>query len=533
MTVSFNLIEEKWIPCLGKNQDYLLLNIREVISQAHNLTGLAADLPIMNSALFLFLLAFTSAAHPLTDLEDWGRLYQNGKFPEAATQDYLIRWHDRFDLFDQHHPFYQDPKFGIREKDLLNLKNGQKPIPKNIKGLLMHLSSGSNATLFDHSMDAEEKWYSPGEVAQILVLIQPYSLGGMTSASIGKDKYYKDSPFSRGVTFCCRGANLFESLLQNMVPAEQDVISRGRDNRPCWEKDDPFINSSGVPEGLLDLLTLQSRRVLLIPESISGHVMVKDCFIAPGLHVIETFANPYYLNSFVVEKGVTTFKPLRFRTNGVIWRDSTVILDKKPMFSNPPVTRMLFEALNDFFRNEGVIQSDKIRLDLYGMVTEPGKKIAYDYVHERFDAPAIYLEDPDLHLRLKEALNLAESVRASLYFATSTLASYKIYPDQDVNEGMSPDKKLVAALYDHINMEQRYWGTLETHFYQLLNQLPHDGNAMEDWKSILKIVASDCLTAAAEMTGEDTSSLKARAKAEMQLGYKLREAFNPEQKESK
>jgi CRISPR-associated protein, Cse1 family len=529
MTISFNLIEEKWIPCLGKNKDYLLLNIREVISQAHNLTGLAADLPIMNAAMFLFLLAFTSSAHPMKDLEDWDRLYQNSRFPEAATEEYINRWHDRFDLFDQDHPFYQDPKFGMREKDLQNLKTGESPVPKSIKGLLMHLSSGSNATLFDHSMDAEDKWYSLVEVAQILVLIQPYSLGGMTAASIGKDKYYKDSAFSRGITFFCRGANLFESLLQNMIPAEQDVISRGTGNHPCWQKDDPFANSSGVPEGLLDLLTLQSRRILLIPESISGQVMVKDWFSAPGLHLIETFANPYYLNSFVIEKGVTTFKPLRFRTNGVIWRDSTAILDKNPMFSDLPISRKLFDNLID----QGILQNEKIRLDLYGMITEPGKKITYDYVHERFDAPTIYLEDPDLHLRLQEALTLAENVRTALYFATSTLASFKIYPDQDVNEGMSPDKKMVGALYNHINMEQRFWGTLESHFYQLLNQLPQDGNAMEDWKSALRKAAVDSLAAAAEMTGEDASSLKARAKAEMQLGYKLREAFNPEQKESK
>jgi CRISPR system Cascade subunit CasA len=93
MTISFNLIEEKWIPCLGKNKDYLLLNIREVISQAHNLTGLAADLPIMNAAMFLFLLAFTSSAHPMKDLEDWDRLYQNSRFPEAATEEYINRWH--------------------------------------------------------------------------------------------------------------------------------------------------------------------------------------------------------------------------------------------------------------------------------------------------------------------------------------------------------------------------------------------------------------------------------------------------------
>ncbi len=527
MTFNFNLIDEKWIPCLDNQGNYILLTIREVVSEAHNLIRLAADLPVMNAALFLFLLAFTSASHPLNNLDEWEQLYKNGKFPEDVTHEYIHKWHGRFDLFDPLHPFYQDPKFGLREKDKKNLKTGQSPVPKSVKGLLMHLSSGSNATLFDHSMDNEDKRYSLVDTAQILVMVQPYSLGGMTSASIGNDKYYKDSPFCRGITFLCRGANLFESLLQNMVPAEKDFVSQAEDH-PCWEMDDPFANTSGVPTGLLDLLTLQSRRIMLIPESVHGEVFVKDCYSAPGRHLVETSSNPYYLNSFKSEKGVTTFKPRRFRTDGVIWRDSAAILDKNPMLSKLPITRILFDDL----KAEGILQDQKIQLDLYGMVTEPGKKIAYNYVHERFEAPTVYLEDSDLHQKLTNALSLAENVRAALYSATYTLASYKIYPDQDVIDSVSVDKKMVGALYDHINMES-FWGMLESHFYQLLNGLPQGLTALDDWKSALKTTAVVSLSAAADMTGNDASSLKARAKAEMRLGFKLREAFNPELEESK
>lgn len=437
MTFSYNLIKEKWIPCIDMYNRLFYMSLNEVLDEAHNLVGLGAQLPIVNSALFIFLLAFTSASQPLRDLDDWENLYKIGNFRQQATEDYIKKWANRFDLFDSEYPFYQDPKFGKREKDLKNLKSGSKPLPKSIKGLLMHLSSGSNATLFDHSFDEQEKWYDPAEVARILVMVQSYSLGGMTSASIGKDKYYKDSPFSRGVTFFCRGNNLFDSLMQNMIPAEKDIISQGKSIRPCWEVEDPFADDSGESKGLLGLLTLQSRRILLLPELTSQGVMVKECFTAPGLSLVDSFKNPFYLNRFDSDKGNVSVKPFRFRSNGVIWRDSNVILDRTHKNSDPPITNSLFYDL----KAEGILQNQRIRLDLYGMVTEPGKKVIYAYVHERFDAPAVYLENLKLFEDLKYSLTLAEAVRASLYYATATLASYKIYPDQDVVESVSPDKK--------------------------------------------------------------------------------------------
>lgn len=529
MTFSYNLINNQWIPCIDRHNEQVHLNIQEVIDEAHDLIGLGAALPIMNSALFLFLLAFTSAAHPLSNLDDWEELYNLGHFPKQDTQAYAEKWFDRFDLFNSEHPFYQDPKFGKRDKDLKNLKSGAKPVPKSIKGLLMHLSSGTNATLFDHSFDVQEKWYKPAEVARILVMVQSYSLGGMTSASIGKDKYYKDSAFSRGVTFLCRGDNLFDSLMQNMIPADKNIFSHGICDKPSWEVEDAFVDDSSESKGLLNLLTLQSRRILLLPELTSQGVMVKDCFTAPGLSLVESFKNPFYLNVFDSDKGKVSVRPFRFRTNGVIWRDSDVILDRALINSDPPITSSLFYDL----KTEGILKNKKIRMDLYGMVTEPGKKVIYAYVHERFDAPTVYLENFKLFEDLKHALALADAVRAGLYFATTTLASYKIYPEQDVVESVTPDKKMVSSLYEHISMEQQFWGSLEKDFYQLLNNLPENGDAIEVWKTALGNTARDSLAAAAEIVGDDASGLKARAKAEMRLNYKLRETFNPIQEVTK
>ena len=86
MTFSYDLTTEKWIPCIDRHNKLVLVSLREAIDEAHNLVALAADLPIMNSALFLFLLAFTSASHPLRDLDDWEKLYVSGSFPNKPLK---------------------------------------------------------------------------------------------------------------------------------------------------------------------------------------------------------------------------------------------------------------------------------------------------------------------------------------------------------------------------------------------------------------------------------------------------------------
>jgi len=215
MAYSFNLLEEPWLPCLTQKNTLKSLSLIDTITQAHQIRSLQADLPITTGALYLFLIAFVMSVFKLENVEDWETLWQEKKFSKDEVVDYAQKWKNRFDLFDSTHPFYQDPKFGEREKDIKNLKNGKTPTPKAISGLLLHLASGNNATLFDHSVDDVPQHFSLDQIAQLLIMIQAFSLGGMSSASISKDRYYKDSPFGRGILFFNQGQNLFETLMLN------------------------------------------------------------------------------------------------------------------------------------------------------------------------------------------------------------------------------------------------------------------------------------------------------------------------------
>ena len=523
MPNSFNLLTQPWLPCVDQQDRLKIMSLHDVMIQAHTLKTLRADLPIITSSLYLFLIAFTSAVFKPADDDEWEDLWNKGAFPPEVIQAYQDKWQGRFDLFDVRHPFYQDPQLGRRQKDLKALKKGQAPIPKGISSLLLHLASGSNATLFNHSMDEHPQRYSPAEAARILIMLQAYSLGGMTSASVPTDKYYKDSPFGRGVMFISCGSNLFQTLMLNMVPKDFDSGIRDAKDTPSWEQEDPFENEVSSPAGLCDLLSWQSRRLLLLPETEDGEISARNCLTAPGLKLPETLKNPYYHIRYEKKESQISLKPLRFQMGHALWRDSAAILDVNSDESDVPLPIKWFQYL----LIQGILPKKEIHLELFGICTEPGQKKAYFYAWQSFVAPAIFLEKPNLLVQLKGGLAWAEDVRKTLYFSSSDLASFYLSYLQDCSDGKKPDPKDVAALISAFSTEEYYWSSLEPAFYAYLTNLPVSAEAHQVWQQALRDAARSSLNNASEMVGTNPPGLKARAKACQKLEYGMYQIFKP------
>jgi CRISPR system Cascade subunit CasA len=527
MKSSFNLLYEPWISCSDENNHQVLYGLQDILVNAETIRTISTPLPTVTAALHLLLLAYALTIFPLENEDAWEGLYKQGKFPEEPIQRYNQTWQGRFFLFDDEHPFFQDPRIGQREKDRKWLGNDQEPKAKGVSNLLIHLSSGDNATLFDHSLDREQKIYELSDIAQYLVMLQAYSLGGMTAASIGNDKYYKDAAFSRGILFLNRGENLFERLMLNLIVKEKDFFDQGKEDSPCWEMEDTFAVERRSPNGLRDLLTWQSRRILLIPLEQDERINVQKCFIAPGLGLVESFKNPFYRNVYKNQKGKISIQPMRFQVGRAIWRDSGAILESsnrsESTEAEQPITKIFFESL---IKAE-IIQKTTFRSSLFGMCTQPGQKKVYFYKHENFEAPAIYLKNRGLLSKLKQGLSWAEDGRSALFSATYQMASYKIDPTQDSEGGSQPNRDSVMPLYNHISSEPLYWSQLETHFYQFMNQLTDTDEACMVWQEAIRKAARASLANSAELVGDDPAGLKARAKAEITLEYKLKQIFNP------
>ncbi len=527
MNCSFNLLTEPWIPVVDQNGSRLTLGIRDLLLNAHQLREVAAETPPMTASVLLLLLAVVYRVYAPPDEEAWYRLWQEGKFPASTLEEYFRKWESRFDLFDAEQPFYQDPQLGKRKTDIKNLGGKDLP-PKSIKNLLIHIATGETATLFDHSMEEETPSFTPAQAARILLADLAFGLGGMGAASVSADRFYKDAIHGRGMFFWVKEDNLFKSILLN-CPAV-DYLPPAWVNptdKPIWESDDPWAQERILPFGFLDFLTWPSRRILVIPQIQEAGLSVIDLFTNPGFGLSEVFLNPFYHFIKREQNGEQKNFLLRFKEDRSLWRDSASILDSN-QGELPIAVKWVHNVVMNFH------ELPKICLQTFGSCTEPGKKKIYFYGGEQFKYPASILENKPLIGQVQIALHEAEGIGYGLKISLRKMAEILLALESDSPEGRKPDAGDVDKLVTHWHAEGVFWGGLETHFYQFLDQLTNDAEqAREDWKNKLKQTAREAFTFAERLAGNSPGALKAAAIAERQLYFQLQKTLQPETEEEK
>jgi CRISPR system Cascade subunit CasA len=520
MELHYNLLYEAWIPCIFLDGHKESLGIKQALEKANEIQGIHAELPVMTASIHFLLLAVLYASQNIETADDWQLIWDRGDFNKACLEDYFSKWESRFDLFDTEHPFYQDIQFGKREKDLANLR-GSQAIPKSISGLILHSSNGDAATLFDHSMDDNPASFHIDEMARYLLMFQTFSLGGMTSASISIDKFYTDSPSARGIVFLLQEENLFKTLLMNVI-AKDSLEGYGNEmDRPAWEMDDPFLRTVENPIGMMDFLTYQSRRILLVPKFNEGQITLNDVLIGPGLKVSEEYINPFLQVYYIANGHQLDKKILRYSEGRALWRDSHVLLEERSSGFVPPkavrwINQLRFEMLI----------SSQIQFIAYGMCNEPGKKKAYFYREEYFSYPQQYLRDEDLRNQLKIRLEDANSIKNQLWGAVKLLAGTILSFSMDLENGRKASPIDENNLITHWAVEELFWKELEIPFYRLVATLPVNAEkAEQEWKGILSRKAQTAFEHAVQLSGENVQALKASAKARFQLRAGIKKVF--------
>ena len=525
MKPGFNLIDERWIPCVflnGKREETSLWNTLE---SAPDIQFISAEYPPMTASILMLLLAVLYRTQKISSDLEWEEKWKQGKFDLQSMTEYMKQWRGWFDLFDEIHPFYQDTRIGAREKDIRNLA-GKPPLPKAVNGLILHAASGSGATLFDHSTDEQEVLFTPAQMARLLLMIQGFSLGGMTNASVPADKYYSDAPHARGAVFFLQGNNLFETLMLNLIAQEEWTDTDGTQDVPTWEREDAFADDRKIPDGILDLLTWQSRRILLIPHDENDQIQVKEMMICPGPGVAEDYENPFYsINYREDSKGELKKRIVRFTENRALWRDSAVLLER----SSQRQKRVRAMDWAEKLISDQILRIP-IRLNGFGQCTEPGKKKAFFYREEKITYPADYLYDEENSALLTRCMDMTNTVQGQLFGAMSVLAERFLASESDLSEGRKPDPSAKDALRKHLFSEQLFWDELEIPFYALINEIPRQKDeAVRNWAETVKRIARDALEDAIQSLGTSPQAMKAGAQASRMLNAGLKKALGETQ----
>lgn len=281
--MEFNLLDEKWIRVIRPDAAAEEVSLTDALLHAHEYADLAGELPTQDVAVLRLLLAVLHTVFtrydcqgqeaPLRTANDalrrWKQLWELRHFPEQPLRSYLAAWHERFWLFHPERPFYQVNEAAIGTEGKAYKLNGE-------------ISQSSNKVrLFSVRSGAQKERLSYAESARWLLYINGFD---DTSA---KPKG-KDLP-TPGIGWLgklgliiAEGENLFETLMLNMVLLPAGKLWEKKE-QPCWELDTPRSGERvqiAMPQNAAELLTLQSRRILLQREgaAVTGYALLGGDF---------------------------------------------------------------------------------------------------------------------------------------------------------------------------------------------------------------------------------------------------------------
>lgn len=517
MTVTFNLICEKWIPCITSAGKYEEFSLRGLFAMAHEIREISCETPIQSAAMMPLLLAILHRKFGPANTSEWGDLWYAGKFDMERLNEYFKEWHERFDLFHPERPFYQATADGTPPSSLIHIVH----------------TSGRTATLFNHDNEFAGVRISPVEAAHQLLASRLFHTNG-TGPTAGKGRgrlYFNDSPYARGVIFWMRGETLFKTLMLNLVRYFDDYpIPRTGQDMPSWEMAEPFKLRT-KPYGYLDYLTWSNNRIKLFPEKDGECIYVRNATVVPTLALGQGILSPQKRHSHnTVTKGKETiYPPLCFTSEKALWRDYHTLLPRDD--KSPAVIRWCSRLSQYGYLDKNHV----IQLMATGMSTDPGKAKTNYYRREVMPIPFTLLHDKEKMVDITNAIVLAEEIAKILSSALHLLADRvmkkTLGESNPNNERNSRDirQKLISqwnAADAKRYSPQLYWTRLEWEFENFVKGLRDDSDeAVDTWNKTLAKAAEESLNDAVRLAGNSPWALKGKVEADNQLNGGIKRLY--------
>lgn len=511
MALSFNLIDEPWIPVVPRDGPPRDVGLRDVLLRAHEWVELYDNSPLVTVALHRLLLAILYRALPAQTEEEWhdlwGELWQARQLPPAPIIAYLERWRDRFDLFSETHPFYQTPGLKMAATDTL-----------------IRLANEINfAGIFDHTGEDGPVDFSPAQAARLLVGAQAFALGFGKSGRAQIDDVVIEPPYSadaiclRGLTLLFTGASLFETLLLNLVP-----LDLAPDDLPCWELDAPHMlrdtlvggkRRTHPARGPVDRYTWQARLIRLLPEETAGGVVViRTLFFTQGRSEEKDGGNDKIdpMKAYRADEK-SGWVPVSLLPQKAAWRDAHSLLALGEQERRPPAA-VEHLAERTF---EGILPPEaRFRLHAIGMATAPNKPGKFLlWRHERMPIAVGLLRDPAVMERLRESLAAAEEMGAELRARVRRVCHLYLDPEAGATGREPAREDVVDRVADALDALSPYWARLEQSFYKLLDDLATDAEgACTHWRQAIAREAESAFARACQDLGLSARALRAVAR---------------------
>ncbi|MDR4471081.1 MAG: type I-E CRISPR-associated protein Cse1/CasA [Nitrospira sp.] len=467
---AFDLTHEPWIPVLIADTNlrdqpeatvtFCELGLRDVLKRAHHIREVYCDSPIETVAIYRLLLAIgIDGFWPSTGKSPWLERWRQGNFDPAEVDAYFDRPEHReaFFLIHPERPFYQHPQPLAKE-------------PAPLSKLFHGEASGNNGTLFDHSVDDLPQTAAPALVARGLLATQAAAIGGGVAIPFN----FSHGPLVGGAIFWIRGNCLFEGLLLNAPPYDKARAYSGEDtvpDVPCWRAELPDLHERRAARSYLDYLTWQARRIT-VQFDLTNPFTLK----ATGVYFSQGDRNdpikdPLMATVIPRDAKKEAF-PFNFRPDRALWRDASGLLQLtgEKRGNSPRTFQWLQEHAQLRYAGVADWRSLSEQVDVFGLMNDQAKIELWR--HDRMPVYFSYLIEQERVLVLEALLEFAEEQALNLRDAAKRVANYALASPRA--GGIDLPKADTGAATNFVNAlgaEPRYWGSLETHFYQALAEI--------------------------------------------------------------
>ena len=337
------------------------VSLTEALVSAQDYVDLAGEMPTQNAAVLRLLLAVLFTVFSRVDakgnpqplaqsddaLERWSELWQLGHFPAEPVRDYLEQWKDRFWLFHPTHPFWQVP----------TLSNGIAFDGKKLNG--ERAESGNKTPLFQNISKEKCAVLTYAQAARWLIYQNGYDERGGRPKAGNKPRHGVGWLGQIGFV-AVKGKNLYETLLRNMAfSTEQDALQEKQ--LPCWEREHARTEQSVeivMPKNQAELLTLQSRRILLIRSE-----------EMPGVVGYEVLGGDYWDSENAFGEQMTlwrrtskenekvTYEPQQHEMGKQLWRELPAMLDPEGRKPGVLIWNQKLQSLRILSKKEQIVIS--------------------------------------------------------------------------------------------------------------------------------------------------------------------------------
>ena len=265
---SYDLLTQPWLLLRdpGADSGVREVGLLEAFERAHEVTGLAGEIPTQEAACLRLMLAvlYRALDGPGDAVAAWDQLWQAGRLPIERIRDYLTPYADRFDLLHPQTPFFQ-------VADLRTASDGSSGIHK----LIADYPGRQGRRHFTTRDLTRDTRISFGEAARWLVHAHAYDTSGTKTGVVGGGRDRGGPISAKGTGFAgalglllAEGDNLAATLLLNLVLTMDTTTDRGP-----WEHEHPgpaVDPRRTQPLGPADAATWQARRIRIIHDGLTA-----------------------------------------------------------------------------------------------------------------------------------------------------------------------------------------------------------------------------------------------------------------------